>query len=111
MKKICRLAGFDEIVRGAKIMPVELPNGETTKRITVGDYPFYELVASHTNRRTFATIFMNMTDAFGNKVFDDEVVQELGGWKDAKVAAGYNQLERELTADSARGVINALFAG
>ncbi len=50
VKEICKLAGFDEDVFGSKPMKV---NGVMRK--VAGIYPFYELVASHTCRRSFAT--------------------------------------------------------
>ncbi len=50
VKEICKLAGFNEKVFGSKLTKV---NGAMRK--VAGMYFFYELVSSHTCRRSFAT--------------------------------------------------------
>lgn len=47
-KVICKLAGIVEIVKGTKL------NTETNRK-ELGNYPKYELIASHCFRRSFAT--------------------------------------------------------
>lgn len=49
IKKICKLAGIDEMTEGERINPL-------TKRKEGGVYPKYELVSSHICRRSFASI-------------------------------------------------------
>lgn len=48
VKVICKLAGIDSIVKGTKL------NTETNRK-ELGNYPKYELIASHCFRRSFAT--------------------------------------------------------
>lgn len=59
MKEVCKQAGITEKVEGAKMCPVEVvgENGKKTKiyRKQKGIYPKYELISSHTGRRSFAT--------------------------------------------------------
>lgn len=47
-KVICKLAGIIEIVKGTKL-------NTTTNRKELGNYPKYELIASHCFRRSFAS--------------------------------------------------------
>lgn len=48
IKEICKEVGITELIEGAKINP-------DTKRKETGIYPKYELISSHTCRRSFAT--------------------------------------------------------
>jgi len=48
IKRVCKIAGIDNIVKGSKLNPV-------TKRKEVGMYPKYELITTHCFRRSFAT--------------------------------------------------------
>lgn len=48
IKELCRLAGIDQVIKGNKMSSV-------TKRVAFGMYPKYELITSHTMRRSFAT--------------------------------------------------------
>lgn len=48
VKEICQLVGIDEMTDGAKMNP-------TTRRKETGQFPKYELISSHTCRRSFAT--------------------------------------------------------
>lgn len=48
MKELCKEVGIDQTVMGSKMNP-------ETKRKEKGYYPKYELVTTHTNRRSFAT--------------------------------------------------------
>lgn len=48
VKIICKLAGIDEVVKGKKL-------DSKTNRMVLGFYPKYELIASHSFRRSFAS--------------------------------------------------------
>ncbi|WP_372752517.1 tyrosine-type recombinase/integrase [Labilibaculum sp.] len=48
IKEVCKLAGIDQLINGSKINP-------KTKRKEKGVYPKYELITSHTCRRSFAS--------------------------------------------------------
>ena len=48
VKVVCKLAGIDQVVKGTKL------NTETNRK-ELGNYPKYELIASHCFRRSFAT--------------------------------------------------------
>jgi len=58
IKEVCKIAGIVKIVEGAKICPIEIEE-EGKKKIIhrkIDDkYPKYELVTTHTCRRSFAT--------------------------------------------------------
>jgi len=53
IKKVCEIAKISEVVYGLKSQVID----DKTKRGVLGDYPKYELVASHIGRRSFATNF------------------------------------------------------
>lgn len=67
IKEICKIAGLDELVEGAKVAMVdkngkEIPKDENgkyiekgVKRKVVGIFPKYDLITSHVCRRSFAT--------------------------------------------------------
>lgn len=63
LKKLCKVAGIDEVIEGRKNMVIKtvevVENGvKKTKKVfrkVFGKYPKYELVSSHTFRRSFAT--------------------------------------------------------
>tara|TARA_B110000902_G_C13890360_1_gene430332 strand:- start:34 stop:495 length:462 start_codon:yes stop_codon:yes gene_type:complete len=48
IKELCQLAGIDQIIKGNKMYSI-------TKRVEFGMHPKYELITSHTMRRSFAT--------------------------------------------------------
>lgn len=48
VKEVCKKVGIDEVVEGSKMDP-------ETKRKVKGLYPKYELISTHTCRRSFAT--------------------------------------------------------
>lgn len=59
IKDVAKIAGFNEILDGAKIEPIE--NGDTTlHRKKIGKYEKWELVTSHICRRSFATNYYGL---------------------------------------------------
>ncbi len=68
VKDLCKLAGI--------VDPVEIVRFKGTKREAV-TYPKYELIGSHTGRKTFATLSLE-------KGMSAEQVMAIGGWKDYK---------------------------
>lgn len=48
IKEVCRLVGINQIISGSRNNPV-------TKRKESGEFPKYELITSHTGRRSFAS--------------------------------------------------------
>lgn len=55
IKQICKKVGISEMVTGSKLVNIN-PKGQPKKwRYKVGKYPKYELVKSHTCRRSFAS--------------------------------------------------------
>ncbi|MFV0188664.1 site-specific integrase [Empedobacter falsenii] len=54
IKLICKEAGIDEIVRGSKSIKIGKGKNKKKRKI-VDDYPKWELVTSHTCRRSFLT--------------------------------------------------------
>ena len=58
IKDVCKLSGITEIVEGAKTCPLEIVENGKKKiihRKKDGKFPKYELVTSHTCRRSFAS--------------------------------------------------------
>lgn len=53
LKEVCKLAGFNELVKGSKYLEADEKNSHKAK--TKGEYKKYELVSSHIGRRSFAT--------------------------------------------------------
>lgn len=53
IKEVCKLAEIDEVVEGKK----EIKTDKGNRRKEIGFYPKYELITSHTGRRSFATNF------------------------------------------------------
>jgi integrase len=47
-KELCRLAGIDQVIKGNKMSSI-------TRRVAFGIYPKYELITSHSMRKSFAT--------------------------------------------------------
>ena len=66
VKQLCKMAGIAE--------PIEIVRFQGKKRI-VNVYPKYELIGSHTGRKTFATLSLE-------KGMSAEQVMAVGGWKD-----------------------------
>lgn len=65
IKEVGRIAGLIEIVEGAKL--VEIPNADKFSkkklyRKKFGKYPKYELISTHTCRRSFATLLYGHID-------------------------------------------------
>lgn len=56
VKELCKLAGMTEPMQGEVAKVVEV-NGKATKRNVPGTYQKWELISSHTCRRSFATNF------------------------------------------------------
>jgi len=48
IKDLCKLAGINQVIKGYKM-------NSTMKRIELVKFPKYELITSHTMRRSFAT--------------------------------------------------------
>lgn len=74
IKKICRMAGMDNIMRG------RLYDGKK-KRGIVGDYPKYKLISSHFCRRSFTT------NLYGK--IPDRDLAYLGGWANMEMMLHY----------------------
>ena len=74
IKQICKDAGFKEMCKG-KVMNAD------TKRKKLGDYPFHELITSHTCRRSFAT---NLDGKISSTV-----IMKIGGWKNEITMRNY----------------------
>lgn len=54
IKEVCCAVGLTEITPGAKKVAIKV-NGKTIYRKQYGEYPKWQLVSSHTGRRSFAT--------------------------------------------------------
>lgn len=56
MKEVCELVGFDEVFEGNKLVEIGKDSeGKKMFRNVFGFYKRYELIASHSCRRSFAT--------------------------------------------------------
>lgn len=61
IKAVCRLAGINEPTKGLKSVVIEI-NGKREKRNKVDIYPKYQLIATRTLRRSFATNYIGKLD-------------------------------------------------
>lgn len=80
VKELCKKAGIVE--------PIEIVRFQGAKRI-VNIYPKYELIGSHTGRKTFATLSLE-------KGMSAEQVMSIGGWKDYKSFKRYVNVTTQL---------------
>lgn len=80
VKDLCKLAGIAD--------PVEIVRFRGSKREAV-TYPKYELIGSHTGRKTFATLSLE-------KGMSAEQVMATGGWKDYKSFKRYVNVTDQL---------------
>lgn len=58
IKIVCKEVGIDKMVKGAKLVPIDIgKNGkeEIIHRKRIGNYKKFELISSHVGRRSFAT--------------------------------------------------------
>jgi integrase len=74
IKTVCMLANIDEEIRGKKF-------DSDVKRKVIGTYKKYDLISSHTGRRSFAT------NLFG--VVPNSVIMSVAGWSSEKVFLSY----------------------
>lgn len=56
IKKVCKIAGFNEMTKGKKQINIAKNKDDKKMRAVEGVFPKYELVTSHIGRRTFATL-------------------------------------------------------
>ena len=63
IKEVCALAGINEEIQGRKSLVV-LVNGEKTRRTVSMKYPKYEIITTHSLRRSFATNYNNILTPF-----------------------------------------------
>lgn len=54
MKEVCELAGIDEVIQSRKSQPVIINNQQTRRTISM-KYHKYEVISTHSLRRSFAT--------------------------------------------------------
>lgn len=80
VKELCKLVGIDE--------PIEIVRFHGSKKV-VSVYPKYELIGSHTGRKTFATLSLE-------KGMSAEQVMSIGGWKDYKSFKRYVNVTDQL---------------
>lgn len=80
LKELCNIAGITE--------PIEIVRFQGTKKI-VNTYPKYELIGSHTGRKTFATLSLE-------RGMSAEQVMAIGGWKDYKSFKRYVNVTDQL---------------
>ena len=91
IKKVCKNVGFDEPTDGAKMI---------NNRKTKGVYPFWELVTSHSGRKTYVTLF--------SEYLPTEILQMQTNHHSKEMVEHYNKTdETELMLRSARLVANA----
>ena len=55
IKKVCEIAKIDEVVEGKRLNPKAKKENPETMRKILGFYPKYELITSHSFRRSYCT--------------------------------------------------------
>ncbi len=88
IKEVCKKAEINEIVRGSKLCK-ELINGKEEFRKIEGNYEKWELVTSHTCRRTLITKLMD------EPLLKPHQIMVMTGHSDIKMLQRYNKIEKE----------------
>ena len=88
IKEVCKKAEIKEIVRGSKLCK-ELINGKEEFRKIEGNYEKWELVTSHTCRRTLITKLMD------EPLLKPHQIMVMTGHSDIKMLQRYNKIEKE----------------
>ncbi|MBW1618154.1 tyrosine-type recombinase/integrase [Empedobacter falsenii] len=88
IKEVCKKAKINEIVRGSKLCK-ELINGKEEFRKIEGNYEKWELVTSHTCRRTLITKLMD------EPLLKPHQIMVMTGHSDIKMLQRYNKIEKE----------------
>lgn len=91
LKEIGRLAGIDE-----KVTITESRKGKFIKK----QYPKYELITTHTARRSAATNLYMAMEGEGN--IDLKLIAMLGGWKTVAQLETYLKLDKQLAGVKAQ---------
>lgn len=91
LKEIAKLAGIDE-----KITITEYRKGRPVKKT----YPKYELITTHTARRSAATNLYLAMEEEGN--VDLKLIAMLGGWKTVAQLENYLKLDKQKTGMKAQ---------
>ncbi|QLH52845.1 MAG: hypothetical protein CH6_0227 [Candidatus Kapaibacterium sp.] len=94
LKELCQLAGIDEMVT--------LTRYQGSKKIEISQ-PKYNLVSSHTARRTFVTLSLQ-------KGMRPEVVMQITGHKDLKSFSRYIEITTRVKAQEMRKIWKIPFA-
>jgi integrase len=83
IKEVCKLAGINEMVQARKSQSVEI-NGNKVRRAISMKYPKYDVISTHSLRRSFATNYYNILSLF-------EIRQITGHTNDAQLIEYINQ--------------------
>lgn len=91
IKDVCRIAGMEEVVYGKKHNP-------ETDRKEIGYYRKYELVTSHTARRSLCTNLYGKTS--------NDVLRSILGWSSDVMVKHYNKTSKKQHASSLNDMWN-----
>lgn len=82
IKKIAKKAGINQKIFGGVIKKIELWDKTEVRRKVFGEYEKWELIVTHTARRSFATnLYLDGVD--------NQTIMEVGGWSSEKMMLHY----------------------
>lgn len=84
IKTVCKIAKINESTKGLKCVVLDI-NGKKEKRNKVDFYPKYELIATRTLRRSFATNYYGKIDT--------QLIMDVTGHKTEKMLRAYIMVE------------------
>ena len=89
IKKVCKQADINQPIRGTKLTDIVIDDTTTIKRKVSGSYKKYELISSHTCRRSFATNWYKLN------VLPNHVIMAITGHKSETVFLNYIKMTQE----------------
>lgn len=89
IKKVCKQAEINQPIRGTKLTDIVIDDTTTIKRKVSGSYKKYELISSHTCRRSFATNWYKLN------ILPNHVIMAITGHKSESVFLNYIKMTQE----------------
>lgn len=89
IKKVCKQAEINQIMKGEKLTDIVSDDMITIKRKVAGDYEKYKLISSHTCRRSFATNWYKLD------ILPNHVIMAITGHKSEIVFLNYIKITQE----------------
>lgn len=102
VKKVCLKAEITQVIKGEKLTDIKLPDGSIIKRKLEGYFPKYQLISSHTCRRSFATNW------YKTGVIPNHVIMAITGHRTESVFMNYIKMTNQEKIDEFREAMENL---